>query len=585
MYDWYVVLCGVKGFPRGQWIWFAWLAVFLALTAKPFLREVEYFKSPGPQFSTLFVASLPVIAAALLVYSRLRRASLWRYEPIAVTAVPTVAFLVYEPLATLVTLSVLAACYAAGRAVRRGLALEIEDAAGDIAVSAAAGYALLSYGLFWLGLAHLYYPAVFVLLIAAPLAAFYGELPALGRACRRLWAGWTGDEELRRPLAGLLALFGALFAAVTAMAALAPSVVFDALKMHLTLAATFAGQHSLRPLPLLDYSYFPQGVEVLMTASYALAGQAGAQMVTPVFFALTLMLLASIVRRSGASRLSVLAGVVGAGSMPFLHWSGSVAKNDMALALYQLAALDAYLRWRESGHFRWVWLGTFFLAASFGVKHVALLGGISIGLLYLQAVWRQKRRRLAAAALAVIFGVFGLCWHARAFRLTGNPVYPERLSRGVRLDTPSPPWAKTQKVPYRILRPWRLLYDGKPFFESPLAQPMGVVLLMSLPVWLLVRRRDASPTEKACLFFAGVSLAYWVYHIPALRYALAPLALLVALTAARLPLLGVLYGRWCGVSAAVALAYALLFGACGVLIIEVNAPQIRYFARRLDQAG
>ena len=37
--------------------------------------------------------------------------------------------------------------------------------------------------------------------------------------------------------------------------------------------------------------------------------------------------------------------------------------------------------------------------------------------------------------------------------------------------------------------------------------------------------------------------------------------------------------------ALMALAYALLFGACGVLIIEVNAPQFRYFARRLDKDG
>jgi hypothetical protein len=572
-------------FQKGQWIWFAWLAAFFALTAKPFLWHVEYFKSPGPRFYTLFLVALPVIATALLIYSRLRRAKLWRYEPLAVAAVLAAAFLAYEPLATLVTLSVLAACYATGRAVRRRLALEIEDAAGDVAVSAAIGYGLLSYVLFWLGLAHLYYPVVFVLLITLPCAAFYREIPALGRACHRLWTHWAGDEELRRPLAGVLVVFGALFAAVTAMVTLAPSVVFDALKMHLTLAVTFAGQHSLHPLPLLDYSYFPQGVEVLMAASCALAGQPGAQMVAPVFFALALLLLASIVRRSGASRLSALAGMTAAVSMPFLHWSGSVAKNDMALALYQLAALDAYLRWRENGRFRWIWLGTFLLATSFGVKHVALLGGVAIGLLYLHAVWREKRRWLAVATLGVIFAVFGLCWHARAYWLTGNPVYPERLSHSVSLDIRGRPRTLGQKILYRTSRPWRLLYNGKPFFESPLEYPMGVVLLMSLPVWLLMRRREGSPVERACLLFVAVALAYWVYHIPALRYALAPLGLLVALTAARLPWLGAAYGRWCGGTVAAALTYALLFGACGILIVEVNAPQICYFARRLDKAG
>ena len=221
------------------------MAAFFALTAKPFLWEVEYFKSPGPQFYTLFLAALPVFAAALLVYSRLRRASVWRYEPFAVVAAPAAAFLAYEPLATLVTLSGFVACYATGRAVRRRLALEIEDPAGDVAISAAIGYGLLSYFLFWLGLAHLYYQAVFVLLIAVPCAAFHREIPDLGRACHRLWTRWAGDEELRRPLAGVLVVFGALFAAVTAMVALAPSVVFDALKMHLTLAATFATNTSM----------------------------------------------------------------------------------------------------------------------------------------------------------------------------------------------------------------------------------------------------------------------------------------------------------------------------------------------------
>ncbi len=579
------MLCGVKRWRKGEWIWFAWLAAFFALTARPFLWHVEYFKSPGPQFHTLFVVALPIFAVTLLVYSRLRRNGLWRFEPILVAGVVAAAFLVYEPRATLVTVSILAACYGTGRRVLRWLTLEIEDAAGEMAVSAGIGFGLLSYVLFWLGLAGLYYRGVFALLIAVPCVVFHREIPAWGRACHRLWKSWAGDAELRRPLAGVLMVFGALFAVVTTMVALAPSIVFDALKMHLPLAMTFARQHSIAPLPLLDYSYFPQGFEVLMAAAYSLAGQAGAQMLTPVFFVLALLMIASIVRRAGADRLSALAGLAAAVSMPFLHWSGGVVKNDMALALYQFAALDAYLRWRERHSFRWIWVGTFFLATSFGVKHVALLGGVALGGLFLHAVWCEQRRWLGLATLGLIFASFGLCWHARAFWLTGNPVYPERLAHGVSLAGPGPPRTTGQRIARQISRPWRLLYHGKVFFESPLEYPMGAALLLSLPAWLLVRRRESSPVERACLAFVAISLAYWVYHIPTLRYAAAPIALLTALTASRLPALGDLHGRWGPASVTVALAYALLFGACGALIIEVNAPQIRYFARRLDKRG
>lgn len=579
------MLCGVKRWRKGEWVWFAWLAAFFALTAKPFLWHVEYFKSPGPQYYALFVAALPVFAVALLVHARLRRNGLWRFEPILIAGVLAAAFLACEPLATLVTGSMLAACYATGRRLLRSLTLEIEDPAGEIAVSAGIGFGLFSYVLFWLGAAGLYYQGVFALLIAVPCVVFHGEIPALGRACHGLWKSWSGDAELCRPLAGVLVVFGALFAVMTAMVALAPSIVFDALKMHLTLAVTFARQHSIAPLPFLDYSYFPQGFEVLMAAAYSLAGQPGAQMISPVFFVLALLLIVSIARRAGADRLGTLAGLAAAVSMPFLHWSGGVVKNDMVLALYQLAALDAYLRWRASHGFRWIWVGAFFLATSFGVKHVALLGGVAIGLLFLHAVWCERRRWLGLATLALIFAAFGLCWHARAFWLTGNPVYPERLAHGVSLAPLDGPRTTVQRIARQISRPWRLLYNGKVFFESPLEYPMGAALLLSLPAWLLVRRRESSPVERACLLFVAISLAYWSYHIPVLRYAAAPLALLAALTASRLSAMGALHGRWCQASVTVALAYALLFGACGALIVEVNAPQFRYFARRLDKSG
>ncbi len=579
------MLCGETRWNKGNWIWWAWLIAFVASTAKPFLWHVDYFRSPGPQFYTLFLIALPAFAAALALYAWLRRKTIWRYEPLLATGALAAAFVAYEPLASLVVTSMFLACYAMGRAIVRKLGLDLDDPLGAIAIPAAAGFALLSYVLLWIGLARLFYPVVFVLLIAAPLVVWRREWIALGRTVRALWAKWTSDGELSRPLAGVAVAFAALAGVMTAMVVLAPSVVFDSLKFHITLAGSFARQHSLDPLPLLDYSYFPQGLEVLMTAAHALAGQAGAQMVPAVFFLVALLLMMSIARRAGASRLGVLTGVVAAISLPFLHWTGSVAKNDMALAAYQFGALDAYLRWRADGRFRWIWLGAFFVAASFSVKHVALIGGLGLGVLYLHAAWTERRRWTLFAGPVIIFAVFGLCWHARAYLMTGNPVYPEWLSHGVSVQFPTRQVPQGNAIVRAITRPWRLFSEGKPFFESPLEYPLGAALLFSLPMWVLVRRRSDAPAETACLVFLGVSLAYWIYHVPGLRYATAPLALLTVLSAARLPAFGDAHGRFTRASAVAVLGYVLLFGVCGALIIEVNAPQLQYFARRLDKSG
>jgi len=76
-----------------------------------------------------------------------------------------------------------------------------------------------------------------------------------------------------------------------------------------------------------------------MTAGLMLAGQPCAQMLPPVFFLLAALLLVRIVRACGGSPTGAVCGVVFAASVPFLHWTGSVAKNDLAMAFFELAAL------------------------------------------------------------------------------------------------------------------------------------------------------------------------------------------------------------------------------------------------------
>ena len=337
----------------------------------------------------------------------------------------------------------LVASYLLGRYYRERLGLEIDSSIAEFSISSGIGLGTLGCVLFVLGLLRGYYPAAFLVLLAIPCIAFYRKIPHLLSRLRGLHRRWASAPEFGSSWVGLLMVFFAIFLLFTLLVALAPSIAVDAMQDHLPTIRHYTVTHTLSPVPELPYSYYPQSVEVLMTLVFGLGGQPAAQLVNPMFFALTLMLTFSVARRCELDLVASLTGTVVVGTIPFLHWTGSILKNDLPLAFFQLAALYCYLRVRASNNPNWLRLGVFFLAMSFGVKHVALFGGGALGILYLHAVWKGPERWRRALSLIGVFVVFGVFWHIRTFWLTGNPVFPMKWNTAVTRELEVPTGTST----------------------------------------------------------------------------------------------------------------------------------------------
>ncbi len=109
---------------------------------------------------------------------------------------------------------------------------------------------------------------------------------------------------------------------------------------------------------------------------------------------------------------------------------------------------------------------------------------------------------------------------------TGNPVYPTAISQSwTQGHSKAPGQSRLQRF-WRV--PWRAQFDGVTEFESPLPNPMGLALLVFLPLVILVPGPSTS-TRRACLLFCALYLAYWIPTVGMLRYAILPLSLLVVL--------------------------------------------------------
>jgi Dolichyl-phosphate-mannose-protein mannosyltransferase len=565
-------------------LWLAWIPVLASTTAALCIWHLEYFRSPGPPFHRIALVFLPGLAVSAWIYSAVRKKGVWRYEPAALAILVAAALLRYEPLAALVVAALFVSCSALGKAAFRGLGLTLEGPVERIAAGFAAGCGLMISGLFVLGLTGLFYRSIFVGMLVLPPAIFWKETRDIFFDVRALNLRWRDSKDLTHPLAGVAIVFGFVATICTLMVMLVPSIILDAVSLHLPSVEYYAWQNALKPVPEIDYSYFPQGIETLWTLAYALAGQAAAQMISALFFLIFLMVLFRLARECGLDHAASVIGVICAGTMPFLHWSGSVMKNDLALALFEVSALYAFVRWLRSRSFGWILAGTFFIAQALGVKYVALFGTVPLIVLYCYAVWRQPRRWRAAAIVAAVLIVFGGAWPARAYLLTGNPVAPEKVRSagtrlGVRQPTVTPTFLQYAKFP------WQLTFDDLGSFESPLKSPAGILVFAFAPLLVISGRlRPRTGAQWAGVLFTSMYLCYWAFILLKLRYAIAPFALLALLLAGRMK---TFYdsqpGRIVRVSLIAVETYALLIAVMGVMIIEVNAPQFAYFAGRIDK--
>ncbi len=568
-------------------LWLLWLAAATAFTANAAWWQISYFRVHAPRLYDVLPILLPCSILALAFYLRLRRRNVWRYEPVVIAVALAVALLVYAFLAALFIVWMLTACYALGRRLLRVLQLEPGPPQRSIPICASIGFAALDAALFLSGLAHLYRWWWFALLLAAPCILLYRDARALPADLVALWKRWTSAVELREPIAGLAVAWGAAALLPAAMVALTPSIAFDATHMHLLSARWYVEQGALTPVPDLDYSYFPQGAEVLMAMSWALGGQPAAQLISPLFFALTALLALHFAGEAGAAPVGALVGVVGAVTMPVLHWTGAVTKNDLVMTLFELAALACFLSWTRDGKFRWIPAGVFLLGAAFGVKHTALYGAIPLAGMFAYAVWKQRRRLRPAAGLALIFVASGLYWHARTFLLKGNPLYPESTHRvtevhgSARFRKGS---ATLQAAAQFVVAAQRILLRGQGMFESPLLVPLGIFLAVCWPVWWLApNRRIWRGPGRFIAIFVGVYFLYWAWTHPIPRYAIPALLLIFLLTGAQLCDFAEKRGLVVRASVLFAIAWCAVFALMGIAIIEVNLPAVRFLARQIGE--
>jgi hypothetical protein len=563
-------------------VWAIWVAATVLLTFPAFVWHITQFTKPGPAFLTLILCSLAALLGGAALHHALRNTAVHRCSLLAVALLTLGICAVYQPSGTFITVAVAVAAWVLGRAALGRAGMDEEESCAALAIPALTGLGLLTHAFFALGLFGLFQRTTFGIAVLVALVIGRHHLTALPRLCLELHRKWAQDEGLRSPIVSLAIPFTAALAALAAVVTITPSLAADALTFHLNLTRSYIGSGFLRPPETIPYGWFPQAFETLMTASWAFGAQPAAQFVGPLFFLLALLAAASIVRACGYSRAAAVAAAAIVMATPFIHWSGSVVKNDLMLASWQLAALYSVLRWRATRQFRWILLSAFFVGLCLQVKFIVVFGTLPLLALWLIAVWRHEQRWLAAGGLAAILLLFGSFSMARTYLATGNPFHPAAASASVKVGYRA---SGADSVARFVRLPWLLHFAGKRYFETSSDNPVGVATIVLAPALFAIPGRRRSWAERACWGFVLGYFLYWMSLMAVLRYAIPAFAVLLSLMAARACAAFEASRPATRLALVTAFAYVLAFGWVTTVMIESYPAQLPYLAGRLDADG
>ncbi len=260
------------------------------------------------------------------------------------------------------------------------------------------------------------------------------SLPLLARGVQ--WLRRCEPVPLKSIPWVLLLLFGAGFLAYSALylrQALTPETSPDAMAYHLGLVNLWTHAHGMQPLVDM-YAGMPHGMEMLFLFAFTIGRHSAADLVHLTFLLIMplLMLLYSI--RFGFGRSGALAALI-VFATPLVGWDGSVAYNDVALAVVTFTAFYLVQVWRNETGPRSLIAAALAAGFSLAIKYTAVFGLVFLGIIVL---WELRRRRAStvwrgalvatgiAACVALPYFVRNACWYSDPVFPFGNTLFPNR---------------------------------------------------------------------------------------------------------------------------------------------------------------
>jgi len=331
-------------------------------------------------------------------------------------------------------------------------------------------------------------------------------------------AEWRALRSLRLPIdsrfdRGLVAFIIAALA-IAFLAALGPTLAWDAQKYHLVEAKVFIAQGRINPPPDIPSFNNPALMEMLYLDAMLLKDDGATASLHLGYVLLTIGALVALGQRLSSARLGWLASAILL-AVPSYLLVASWPYNDASLAFYAMSALYAVIVAQEKNETAWLIIAGVCAGMALGMKYTAL----DIPVALMAILWLGRVPLKQWWALLIPCTLIAAPWFLRNWFFMGNPVYP--FFFGGRY------WDAFRDANYGLFgkglaaQPWRILLvpweatilgeEGKAIYEATI----GPLLLVLVPLLVFVwRDRNAFPSTRTVMrdvcVFAALLYLFWV---------------------------------------------------------------------------
>jgi 4-amino-4-deoxy-L-arabinose transferase-like glycosyltransferase len=523
------------------WIVTLWLVAMTGWYIETAFRVLWHPINQGNQIA-LAMVWLILLAAVVLSHWLLRRRFITLIWAVALVAVGLAMItLSRQSVAALISIWLMALAWIYGDWLLRRMGGKSSDVPLEwVCLACTIGLVLLSMVGLTLLLVHCMSPRwTWIVLLVLTLIQWRSFLNWFERIRHKAMARFVSRIDDALPEQGVLLVLLGIIGLFNLAWALAPEILFDGVAYHLAVPKTYLAEHGLVNLP---YGYNAHLVETLFTVALALHGQIVAKLLVLAMSILAAFGVYALGRRLSSPRVGLWAAALFY-STPLVSWLSSTTYIDLVVALFLVATLLAFLRWRETWQIVWLLATAFLGGTAVGAKLIALFGLPVIAFLLVMDLLRtpgisvsSKVKALAGCALAAF--LVAAPYFLIVYIFTGNPIFPflngifttGSFSPAANLSGDASDYSLGYSPLVFLKLPFMVTFQSHRFGEGLSAGALGIALpLLPLGLLLMARRKVAVILLGTCVVFLallGYTMPYARYYIPIL-----PVVMVLAIAA------------------------------------------------------
>ncbi|OGS27361.1 MAG: hypothetical protein A2297_03015 [Elusimicrobia bacterium RIFOXYB2_FULL_48_7] len=371
--------------------------------------------------------------------------------------------------------------------------------------SLGAGFAVIMYLTFFIGLLGGFYSALFRILFLAMTANGIFELNKL-RSQKLLHV-----PKIKFSILGLIITITAAFTLVTA---LTPETFYDTLQYHIGVPFLWVMKHKITAMPTIMQSFYQMNAHMLYAFCLLIRDEFLCKTLNWSFSITAIWAIYVLCKKHFSVKTGLLAAAIFI-TIPMGLYVAARSCVELPIAFFEVLAVFAALNYLKTSANKWLITSAVFAGVSVGSKHTSAFSVIS--LLFAFAVFFLVYRRKEIVKLLPKLAVFCLIvgailspWLIKNYAQVGNPIYPFVINANGTINELS----KGKPVSYSDQT--QLPLTLKNIFTIPWRVPMGefqegvsgAAFLFLIPMLFFFRK--SNPGSKFLILYMIPYYLLWI---------------------------------------------------------------------------